>query len=61
VREAVHVDPGRRDPLLRRGDTVSAAFAGAGPLEFGRADAVAQATVYEALMRSATTEAPVSL
>jgi D-xylose 1-dehydrogenase (NADP+, D-xylono-1,5-lactone-forming) len=42
-------------------DTVSAAFAGAAPLEFGRADAVAQATVYEALMRSATTEAPVSL
>jgi xylose dehydrogenase (NAD/NADP) len=42
-------------------DVISAACAGARPPEFGRDDAVAQATVYEALMRSATTGAPMSL
>jgi hypothetical protein len=40
---------------------VSAAIAGGEPLEFGASDAVAQATVYEALMHSATTGLPVDL
>jgi hypothetical protein len=34
---------------------VNAAIAGAAPLEFGPADAVAQATAYQAMMRSAAT------
>jgi hypothetical protein len=40
---------------------VSAAIAGRQPLEFGRNDAIAQATAYEALQRAATTGAPVDL
>ena len=42
-------------------DTVSAALAGGGEPSFGRADAVAQATVLEALHRSAELGAPVEV
>jgi predicted dehydrogenase len=64
--EVIPVDPSGRygltgeedDPYRIEFATVSAAIAGGHPLEFGPADAVAQATVYEALMRSATTGAP---
>jgi xylose dehydrogenase (NAD/NADP) len=67
--EAIPVDPAHRygltgdesDPYRIEVATVSAAIAGGEPLEFGSADAVAQATVYEALMRSATTGTPVTL
>lgn len=57
-----------RIPVEASGDTyqielatVTAAIEGAQPLEFGPADAVAQATAYEALARSAATGAPVSI
>jgi D-xylose 1-dehydrogenase (NADP+, D-xylono-1,5-lactone-forming) len=67
--ERVRVDPARRhgltgaeaDPYRIEFDTVSAAIAGGGPLEFGRSDLVAQATAVEALMRSATTGSPVTV
>jgi D-xylose 1-dehydrogenase (NADP+, D-xylono-1,5-lactone-forming) len=49
------------DPYRIEFETVSAAIAGHRPLEFGRDDAIAQATTYEALMRAATAGAPVSL
>ena len=41
--------------------TVSAALADGTPLQYGRADAVAQATTYEALVNAATTGTPVTL
>jgi predicted dehydrogenase len=67
--EVIPVDPAglyrltgeEDDPYRIEFETVSAAIAGRGPLEFGRDDAIAQATTYEALMRSATTGAPVSI
>ena len=67
--QEIPVDPAGRyrltgekdDPYRIEFQTVSAAIAGDGPLEFGRDDAIAQASTYEALMRSATTEVPVSL
>jgi hypothetical protein len=67
--ERIPVDPAGRygltgeeaDPYRIEIATVSAAFAGTGPLEFSADDAIAQATVYEALMRSASTGAPVDL
>jgi D-xylose 1-dehydrogenase (NADP+, D-xylono-1,5-lactone-forming) len=67
--EAIPVDPAGRygltgeqeDPYRIEFETVSAAIRGEGPLEFGRADAIAQATTYEALMRSATAGQPVTL
>ena len=68
-RELVLVDPdgtlGLTDPehdVYRiELDTVSAALAGGGEPSFGRADAVAQATVLEALHRSAELGAPVEV
>jgi len=68
-RELVLVDPdgtlGLTDPehdVYRiELDTVSAALAGGGEPPFGRADAVAQATVLEALHRSAELGAPVEV
>jgi predicted dehydrogenase len=65
--EVIPVDPSGRyrltgeedDPYRIEFATVSAAIAG-GPLEFGPADAIAQARLYEALMRSATTGTPVT-
>jgi xylose dehydrogenase (NAD/NADP) len=68
-RELVPVDPdgalGLTDPehdVYRiELDTVSAALAGDGEPSFGRADAVAQATVLEALHRSAELGAPVEV
>ena len=42
-------------------DTVSAALAGGGEPSFGRADAVAQATVLKALHRSVELGAPVEV
>jgi xylose dehydrogenase (NAD/NADP) len=67
--EAIPVDPAGRygltgeqeDPYRIEFETVSAAIREEGPLEFGRADAIAQATTYEALMRSATAGQPVTL
>jgi hypothetical protein len=52
--------PGRAQSLATSAaasasQTVSAAIATVGPLEFGPSDAIAQATTIEALMRSATT------
>lgn len=69
ARELVPVDPdgtlGLTDPehdVYRiELDTVSAALAGGGEPSFGRADAVAQATVLEALHRSAELGAPVEV
>jgi predicted dehydrogenase len=49
------------DPYRIEIAAVSAAIAGRQPLEFGRDDAIAQATAYEALQRAATTGAPVDL
>jgi xylose dehydrogenase (NAD/NADP) len=67
--EAIPVDPSHRygltgedsDPYRIELTTVSAAITDGRALEFGPLDAVAQATVYESLMRSATTATPVSL
>jgi predicted dehydrogenase len=57
-----------RIPVETSGDTyqielatVTAAIEGGRPLEFGPADAVAQATAYEALARSAATGVPVGI
>jgi hypothetical protein len=69
VAESIRVDPDGRhaltgaeaDPYRIEIAAVSAAIAGRQPLEFGRNDAVAQATAYEALLRAATTGAPVDL
>jgi xylose dehydrogenase (NAD/NADP) len=66
---AIPVDPSHRyglsgeeaDPYRIEIETVSAAIANGEQLEFGPADAIAQATAYEALMRSATTGSPVAL
>jgi predicted dehydrogenase len=68
-RELIPVDPdgalGLNDPehdVYRiELDTVSAALAAGGEPSFGRSDAVAQATVLEALYRSAELGAPVDL
>jgi D-xylose 1-dehydrogenase (NADP+, D-xylono-1,5-lactone-forming) len=68
-RELVSVDPdgtlGLTDPehdVYRiELDIVSAALAGGGELSFGRADAVAQATVLDALHRSAELGTPVEV
>jgi xylose dehydrogenase (NAD/NADP) len=65
--ERIPVDPAgtyaltgqEADPYRIEFAAVSTAFAGEGPLQFGRADAIAQATTYEALLRSAATGAPV--
>jgi xylose dehydrogenase (NAD/NADP) len=67
--EAVRVDPTHRygltgeesDAYRIEVQTVTTAIAGGEPLQFGPPDAIAQATVYEALIRSATTGAPVTL
>jgi D-xylose 1-dehydrogenase (NADP+, D-xylono-1,5-lactone-forming) len=67
--ELVRVDPTRRygltgeeaDPYRIEFETVSTAISTGGPLEFGPPDAIAQATTFEALMRSATTGSPVTL
>jgi xylose dehydrogenase (NAD/NADP) len=53
-------DPGH-DVYRIELDTVSAAISGGGEPSFGRADAVAQATVLEALARSADRATPVDL
>jgi hypothetical protein len=68
-RDLIPVDPDGRhgltgaeaDPYGIEIATVPAAVAGGQRLEFGRDDAVAQATAYEALLRAATTGAPVDL
>jgi D-xylose 1-dehydrogenase (NADP+, D-xylono-1,5-lactone-forming) len=65
--ERIPVDPGDaldltdpdHDVYRIELDTVSAAIAGGGEPSFGRADAVAQATVLEALHRSAELGTPV--
>jgi predicted dehydrogenase len=49
------------DPYRIEFAAVSAAIAAGTPPEFGPDDAIAQATVYEALARSAATGAPVAL
>jgi D-xylose 1-dehydrogenase (NADP+, D-xylono-1,5-lactone-forming) len=67
--EHVPVDPDRtlnltdpdHDVYRIELDTVSAALAGGGEPSFGRADAIAQATVLEAIHRSAELETPVAL
>ena len=65
----IPVDPDSRlgltgaeaDPYRIEIETVSAAIAGGPPLEFAGQDAVAQATVYEALDRAARMGRPVTL
>jgi D-xylose 1-dehydrogenase (NADP+, D-xylono-1,5-lactone-forming) len=68
-RELIPVDPAGQYGLTgAEADTyrieiemVSAAIARREPLEFGRDDAIAQATTYEAVIRAATTGTPVHL
>ena len=67
--DRIPVDPAGRlgltgaeaDPYRIEIGVIEAAIRGAAPLEFGPADAVAQATAYEAMQRSAVSRQPISL